>query len=122
VKTRHFARPLPLLRALPDDEQCATAHAEFHEYVMQVLLDRPFRNAESVRDLAVGHSLHQQVDDLALTASERWRRLARCTRGGLAPVALPSLPLAAVADAPIATFPALGERPLRLGRSIPVRN
>jgi hypothetical protein len=37
---------------------------------MQVLLDRPFRNAESVRDLAVGHSLHQLIDDLSLTTCE----------------------------------------------------
>ena len=55
-------------------------HAEFGEDVMQVLLDRPFRNAEGVRNLAVGHSLHQQVDDLTLAAGERWRRRSRCRR------------------------------------------
>jgi hypothetical protein len=61
---------LPLLRALPHDDECATAHTEFPEDVMQMLLDRPFRDTESVRNLAVGHSLHQQIDDLPLAARE----------------------------------------------------
>src|SRR5688572_14202583 len=109
-----------LLRALFHHEQCATAHAELAENVMEVLLDRPFRDAESMRNLAVGHPLHQQIDDLPLTARERGGQLARGRLGCLAPVALPSLALAAVAHTPVRAFAALGERPLQLGRRIPV--
>ena len=43
-------------------------HAELAEYVVQVLLDRPFGNAEGIRNLAVADPLHQQIDDLPLAA------------------------------------------------------
>lgn len=111
---------LPLLRALLDDEQCATAHAELPEDVMQVLLDRGFRDAESLRDLPVGHSLHQQIDDFPLAASERRGQLVRRRRSLLAPVALPSLAFAAVAQTPVCPFTTLDERPLQFGRGVPV--
>ena len=98
-------------------------HAEFPEYVTQVLLDGAFGNAEGICNLAVAHSLHQQIDDLPLAHGERRRlRLAHCRRGPLPPLALPSLRFAAIRCAPISAFTALFERPLQLGLRRAVRS
>jgi hypothetical protein len=98
-------------------------HAEFTEYVIQMFLDRAFGNAEGVGNLAVAHSLHQQVDDFPLAIGER-RRLARRRRGSgrLTPIALPPLPFAAITYAPVSTLAPLSERPLQTGRRLRIRN
>jgi catechol 2,3-dioxygenase-like lactoylglutathione lyase family enzyme len=99
-------------------------HAEFTEDVVQVLFDRAFCNAEGIGNLPVAHSLHQQIDDLALPFGERRLRLA-CRwrdRGCLTPIALPSLPFAAIAYPPVSAFTPLAERPLQTGRRLRVRN
>jgi len=97
-------------------------HAEFTKHVIQVLLDRAFGNAEGIGDLAVAHALHQQLDGLSLAIGERRLRLARCRRGRLAPVALPSVRFAAIAEAPVSTFAALAKRPLQFRLRLIVRN
>ena len=69
--------------------------------MVQMLLDRRFRDAESLCDLSVALAQHQQIDDLPLAAGERRRRLAYDRRSLLAPVSLPTLPLAAIAQAAV---------------------
>jgi hypothetical protein len=39
--------------------------------MMQVFFDRGFRNAEDLRNLGIGHSLHQQINGPPLTAGQR---------------------------------------------------
>jgi hypothetical protein len=98
-------------------------HAEFTEYVIQMFLDGAFCNAEGIGNLAVAHPLHQQIDNLPFPLGER-SRLARRRRGRgrLAPIALPSLPFAAISYAPVPTRAPLSERPLQTGRRLRVRN
>ena len=99
-------------------------HAEFTEYVIQMFLDGAFCNTEGIGNLAVAHALHQQIDNLPLPFGERRLPLARSRRGRgrLAPIALPSLPFAAIGYAPVSAFAPLSERPLQTGRRLRVRN
>jgi signal transduction histidine kinase len=105
------------LRCLLDDEQRPAAHSELSVYVVQMLLDRRFRDAERLSDLPVAHPLHQQVDDLTLAACERRGHVAH-RRDRLAPIPLTALALAAIGHSPLWALASLCEWPLQLGRAV----